>query len=187
MNSERLLKLHFHKKEAVTWLGVEHFFSYESRLASMENRNPGRLMLSSEADLWNFSWSAFSSSSLCFLFFLLFLRSLALLELSLDPPEELSSDKPPLPLYSPLSVAAAAATCQPITAQAPLSGATRGRLSSSLHTESRQETDQLWAMKEGRSLYVIRLNYSNYRYWFTLLTFTTFSYNVFLSNFWNHM
>ncbi len=95
MNSERLLKLHFHKKEAVTWLGVEHFFSYESRLASMENRNPGRLMLSSEADLWNFSWSAFSSSSLCFLFFLLFLRSLALLELSLDPPEELSSDKPP--------------------------------------------------------------------------------------------
>lgn len=146
-----------HKKVEVTWFGVEHFFSYESRLASMDKRNPDRLILSSEADLWNFSWSAFSSSSLCFLFFLLFLRSLALLELSLDPPEELSSDKPPLPpLYSPLSVAAAAATCQPITAQEPLLGATRGRLISSLHTKSRDKrwiNSEHWRRREDRFMW----------------------------------
>lgn len=107
-------------------------------MASMEKRKPERRMLSSDSDLWNFSWSAFSSSSsLCFLFLRLFRRSLALFEESLEPPEELSSDRPPLQLYSPLSVAAAAATCRPITAQTLLSGTTEDRLSLGWQSGSR--------------------------------------------------
>lgn len=83
----------------------------------MEKRKLDLLMLSSDSDLWNLSWAPLSSSSsLCFLFFRLLRRSLALFELSLDVPEEDSEVSPPLPLYSPLSVAAAAATCRPITA-----------------------------------------------------------------------
>lgn len=84
----------------------------------MEKRKLDLLMLSSDSDLWNLSWPPLSSSSsLCFLFFLLLRRSFALLELSFDVPEEDSEVGPPLPLYSPLSVAAAAATCQPIREQ----------------------------------------------------------------------
>lgn len=88
----------------------------------MEKRKLDLLMLSSDSDLWNLSRAPLSSSSsLCFLFFRLLRRSLALFELSLDVPEEDSEVGPPLPLYSPLSVAAAAATCQPIRPQAQLS------------------------------------------------------------------
>lgn len=79
-------------------------------MASIENRKLNLLILSSDSDLWNFSCSPLS-----FLFWR-FILSLALLELSLEVPEEASEEGPPLPLYSPwLSVAAAAATCQPTT------------------------------------------------------------------------
>lgn len=108
--------------EAFTWLGEEHLFSYDSLLPSMEKRKLDLLMLSSDSDLWNLSRVPLSSSSsLCFLFFRLLRRSLALLELSFDVPEEDSEAGPPLPLYSPLSAAAAAATCRPIRAQTQLS------------------------------------------------------------------
>jgi hypothetical protein len=70
-------------------------------------------MLSSDSDLWNSS-SSFSSPpdcSFCFLFFLRFRRSLALLELNLEASEELSESLPAA-LGSPeCSEAVAAAAC----------------------------------------------------------------------------
>lgn len=108
----------------------------------MEKRKLDLLMLSSDMDLWNLSHTALSSSSSrCFLFFRLLRRSLALFELSLDVPEEDSEVGPPLPLYSPLSVAAAAATCQPIRAQRQLSwrpGACLGVEERAWHEEPNQ-------------------------------------------------
>lgn len=106
----------------------------------MEKRKLDLLMLSSDSDLWNLSRAPLSSSSsLCFLFFRLLRRSLALFELSLDVPEEDSEVGPPLPLYSPLSVAAAAATCQPIRAQTQLSWRPRACLKGSRGLEWRRK------------------------------------------------
>lgn len=62
----------------------------------MEKRKPFLLMLSSDSDLWNSS-SSFSSPpdcSFCFLFFLRFLLSFALLELNLEASDELSESLP---------------------------------------------------------------------------------------------
>lgn len=96
-----------------TWCGEEYLFSYVKRFPSMEKRNPFRLMLSSDSDLWNSS-SSFSSPpdcSFCFLFFLRFLLSLALLELNLEASDELS-ESPPAALGSlECSEAVTAAAC----------------------------------------------------------------------------
>ncbi len=107
----------------------------------MEKRKLDLLMLSSDSDLWNLSRTPLSSSSssLCFLFFRLLRRSLALFELSFDVPEDDSEVGPPLPLYSPLSVAAAAATCQPIGAQTQLSWRPSACLKGSRRLERRRE------------------------------------------------
>ena len=106
----------------------------------MEKRKLDLLMLSSDSDLWNLSRAPLSSSSsLCFLFFRLLRRSLALFELSFDVPEDDSEVGPPLPLYSPLSVAAAAATCQPIRAQTQLSWRPRACLKGSRGLEWRRK------------------------------------------------
>lgn len=107
----------------------------------MEKRKLDLFMLSSDSDLRNLSrvLLSSSSSSLCFLFFRLLRRSLALFELSFDVPEEDSEVGPPLPLYSPLSVAAAAATCQPIRAQTQLSWRPRAFLQGSRRLEWRRK------------------------------------------------
>lgn len=130
----------------LTWLGEEHLLSYESLLASMEKRKLDLLMLSSDSDLWNLSQTPLpSSSSLCFLFLRLLRRSFALFELSLDVPEEDSEVGPPLPLYSPLSVAAAAATCQPMGAQTWLSWQPLSKLSQRF-SETRVE-ERAWQLR----------------------------------------
>ena len=111
----------------------------------MENRKLDLFMLSSDWDLWNLSRAPLSSSSsLCFLFFLLLRRSLALFELSLDVPEEDSEVGPPLPLYSPLSVAAAAATCRPIRGQAQLSWQLCAYLKAFHRTRMKEKAWQPW-------------------------------------------
>lgn len=106
----------------------------------MEKRKLDLLMLSSDSDLWNLPQTPLSSSSsLCFLFFRLLRRSLALFELSLDVPEDDSEVGPPLPLYSPLSMAAAAATCWPIRTQTQLSWRPGACLKGSHRPERRRE------------------------------------------------
>lgn len=117
----------------------------------MEKRKLDLLMLSSDSDLWNLSQTPLSSSSsLCFLFFRLLRRSLALFELSLDVPEDDSEVGPPLPLYSPLSVAAAAATCWPIRAQTQLSWRPGACLKGSRRLEQRREAGS-WEQPQQRA------------------------------------
>lgn len=79
----------------------------------MEKRNPFLLMLSSDSDLWNSS-SSFSSPpdcSFCFLFFLRFLLSFALLELNLEVSDELSESLPAALGSLECSEAVTAAAC----------------------------------------------------------------------------
>lgn len=90
--------------------------SLVSRFPSMEKRKLLLLTLSSDSDLGNLSPSPLlfpSRCSLCLLFFLRFLHSLALLELNFDASEELSksSPKPPIPLKSLEAADAAATAC----------------------------------------------------------------------------
>lgn len=99
-----------------TWWGEHSFFSPVNRFPSKENRKLLRLTLSSDSDLGNLSPSVLwfpSMCSLCLLFFLRFLHSLALLELNLEASEELSrsSPNPPIPLKSLDAAEAAATAC----------------------------------------------------------------------------
>lgn len=101
--------------ETLTWWGEQNFLSLVSRFPSMEKRKL-LLTLSSDSDLGNLSPSPLlfiSKCSLCLLFFLRFLHSLALLELNFDASEELSnsSPNPPIPLKSLEAADAAATAC----------------------------------------------------------------------------
>lgn len=95
----------------LTWYGEMTLLSYVSLFPSKENRNPFLLMLLSDSDFGNIlplPPGSPTDNSLCRLFFLRFLLSLALLEL--DNSEDVSESLPRAPSSLKSLQAAAAAS-----------------------------------------------------------------------------